>query len=66
MSESLRVGVVGAGLIAGCHVRAYTKTEGVDVVAVADTRLAKAERLAASVGAKACSGLDEVLAWKPT
>jgi ornithine cyclodeaminase/alanine dehydrogenase-like protein (mu-crystallin family) len=46
-SESLRVGVVGAGLIAGCHVRAYTKAAGVDVVAVADTRLSKAEQLAA-------------------
>jgi predicted dehydrogenase len=62
MSESLRVAVVGAGLIAGCHVRAYAKAEGVDVVAVADTHIGKAERLAASVGAKACSALDEVLA----
>ena len=62
MSESLRVGVIGAGLIAGRHVRAYTKAEGVDVVAVADTHLAKAEQLAASVGAEARTGLDEVLA----
>ena len=62
MSEALRVGVIGAGLIAGRHVRAYTKAEGVDVVAVADTRLAKAEQLAASVGAEARTGLDEVLA----
>ena len=62
MSGSLRAGVVGAGLIAGCHVRAYTKIAGVDVVAVADTRLAKAEQLAASVGAKAGTDLDEVLA----
>jgi myo-inositol 2-dehydrogenase/D-chiro-inositol 1-dehydrogenase len=62
MSESLRVGVIGAGLIAGRHVRAYTRAEGVDVVAVADTHLAKAEQLAASVGAEARTGLDEVLA----
>src|SRR4051794_12785340 len=62
MSETLRVGVVGAGLIAGCHVRAYSKTPGVDVVAIADTHLSKAEQLAASVGAKACVDLDDVLA----
>src|SRR4051812_27987069 len=62
VGETLRVGVVGAGLIAGCHVRAYTKTPGIDVVAVADTHLSKAEQLAASVGAKACVDLDDVLA----
>src|SRR3954468_17885612 len=62
MGETLRVGVVGAGLIAGCHVRAYTKTAGIDVVAVADTQLSKAEQLAASVGGQACLDRDEVLA----
>jgi len=62
MSESLRVGVVGAGLIAGCHVRAYATVPGVEVVAVADTRLAKAEQLAAPVGAQARASLEEVLA----
>lgn len=62
MSDPLRVGVVGAGLIAGCHVRAYTKAPGVEVVAVADPHLAKAEQLAATVGARASADLDEVLA----
>jgi myo-inositol 2-dehydrogenase/D-chiro-inositol 1-dehydrogenase len=61
VSDPLRVGVVGAGLIAGCHVRAYTATPDVEVVAVADPHLAKAEQLAATVGARACSDLDEVL-----
>lgn len=61
MSDRIRVGVVGAGLIAGCHVRAYTTADDVDVVAVADTNRPKAEQLAATVGAKACAGLDEVL-----
>lgn len=61
MSEILRVGVVGAGLIAGCHVRAYGRIPDVEVVAVADPQRAKAEHLAASAGAMACSGLDEVL-----
>lgn len=42
MSDRIRVGVVGAGLIAGCHVRAYTTADDVDVVAVADTNRPKA------------------------
>ena len=62
MSGSLRAGVIGAGLIAGCHVRAYAQAAGVEVVAVADPRLDKAEKLAASAGARACASLDEVLA----
>jgi predicted dehydrogenase len=65
VTDALTVGVVGAGLIAGCHVRAYTRTPGVEVVAVADPRLAKAEQLAAEVGATACADLDEVLAHDP-
>jgi myo-inositol 2-dehydrogenase/D-chiro-inositol 1-dehydrogenase len=64
MSKPLRVGIVGAGLIAGCHARAYARA-GADVVAVADTRLAKAEKLAAASGAAACTTLDEVLATGP-
>src|SRR4051794_33486959 len=48
-------------MIAGCHVRAYTATPGIEVVAVADPRPAKADALAATVGAKACADLDEVL-----
>jgi predicted dehydrogenase len=62
MAEPIRVGVVGAGMIAGCHVRAYAAAPGVDVVAVADPRESKAEALAATVGAKACADLDELLA----
>jgi myo-inositol 2-dehydrogenase/D-chiro-inositol 1-dehydrogenase len=53
--------VIGAGLIAGCHVRAYTQAPDVDVVAVADPRLAKAEQLADTVDARACTDLEQVL-----
>lgn len=62
MADPLRVGVVGAGLIAGCHVRAYSRTPDVEVVAVADSHLAKAEHLAATVDASAVCDLDDVLA----
>jgi myo-inositol 2-dehydrogenase/D-chiro-inositol 1-dehydrogenase len=61
VGDSLRVGVMGAGLIAGCHVRAYAQTPGVDVVAIADPQLSKAEQLAATVGARACVDLEQVL-----
>lgn len=65
MADSLRVGVVGAGLIAGCHVRAYARIADVEVVAVADPHLAKAEQLAADAGATAVYDLDDVLALEP-
>jgi myo-inositol 2-dehydrogenase/D-chiro-inositol 1-dehydrogenase len=65
MAEPLRVGVVGAGLIAGCHVRAYGRADDVAVVAVADPRRSKAEQLAGSVGAAPCTDLEEVLAHEP-
>lgn len=62
MSDSVRVDVVGAGMVAGCHVRAHAATPGVDVVAVADPRESKAAALAATVGATACADLEEVFA----
>jgi len=65
MGETLRVGMVGAGLIAGCHVRAYTEAEDVEVVAVADPRVATAEQLASTLGARACRDLDDVLELGP-
>jgi predicted dehydrogenase len=61
VGDRLRVGVVGAGMIAGCHVRAYAADDDVDVVAVADPRTDKAQRLAGTVGADACADLDGVL-----
>ncbi|MDX6325749.1 MAG: myo-inositol 2-dehydrogenase / D-chiro-inositol 1-dehydrogenase [Nocardioidaceae bacterium] len=61
MSQQLRAGIVGAGLIAGCHARAYAATPGVEVVAVADPRLSKAEQLAGSAGAEPCTDLEQVL-----
>ena len=48
-------------MVAGCHVRAYLAAAGVDLVAVADPHLAKAERLAGPVGAAAVTGLERLL-----
>lgn len=61
MTETLRVGVVGAGMIANVHVNAYSVTPGVEVVAVADPVASKAEQLAERVGAAVVPDLEAVL-----
>lgn len=62
MADGLRVGVIGAGLIAGVHVDAYERTPGIRVVAVADPVTVKAERLAVRAGAEVVRDLDELIA----
>ena len=57
----LRVGIVGAGMIAGVHARSYAGVPGARLVAVADPVLAKAERLADEHGAVALADLDALL-----
>lgn len=60
----LKVGIVGAGGIAnGSHVPAYRAlADRVQVVAVADICLERAEKTAAEFGAKAFSSVEEMLA----
>jgi Oxidoreductase family, NAD-binding Rossmann fold. len=48
-----RIGLVGAGFIAGRHLDALTAIEGVRVAGVADPRADRAEVLAARAGAAA-------------
>lgn len=62
MGDELRVGVLGAGLVAGEHVNAYGMTPGARVVAVADPVPGKAAQLAAVAGAAAVRDLDELVA----
>jgi predicted dehydrogenase len=61
MSDRLRVGIVGAGMIAGCHSRAYAALPDAEVVAVCDRRRSKAEELAATTGAAVVPDLDAIL-----
>src|ERR687890_2543807 len=61
MSDLLRVGIVGAGMIAGCHSRAYAATPGTEVVGVCDQRRPKAEQLAGTAGAAVVPDLDALL-----
>ncbi|MGI8701304.1 MAG: Gfo/Idh/MocA family protein [Nocardioidaceae bacterium] len=57
----LRVGIAGAGMIAGVHARAYAAEPGVRVVAVADPVASKAERLASQVGAATLPDLEALI-----
>ncbi len=59
--SDLKVGIAGAGLIAGVHARAYGAAGGVRVVAIADPVPGKAEQLAATVGASALDSIDALL-----
>lgn len=62
MADDLRVGVCGAGMIGGVHVRAWSALADVRVVAVADPVADKAAGLTGSVRAEAVADLDAVLA----
>ena len=58
----MRVAVIGAGLVAKTfHVPAFLACPGVEISAVYDRRLEKAEALAAPLGAKAFTDYGELL-----
>jgi myo-inositol 2-dehydrogenase / D-chiro-inositol 1-dehydrogenase len=57
----LRIGIVGAGYIAGRHAGYLVQLPEVDLVAVADPQLGRAEQLAARVGAQAVADADELV-----
>jgi myo-inositol 2-dehydrogenase / D-chiro-inositol 1-dehydrogenase len=57
----LRAGIIGAGEIARLHARGYAAVPGVQLVAVADLRLEKAQALAELHGAEALATTAELL-----
>ena len=61
MTAPLRLGIVGAGAIAGAHVAALAGSKEVTVSVVADTRLEAADALAAACGADAVGDHRAVL-----
>ena len=50
MTETLRVGILGAGLAAEGHAAAYSRLPGVEVVALWNRSKTRAESLAARLG----------------
>ena len=61
MTDTLTVGLVGAGMIAGVHAHAYRASPGVRLVGVVDPVGDKAQRLAEAHGAVAVPDLDALL-----
>ncbi|MBA2254649.1 MAG: Gfo/Idh/MocA family oxidoreductase [Chloroflexi bacterium] len=61
MSETVRVGFVGAGIIARRHLGDLAGFDDVRVVAVADVALERARELAGSTGANAYSDVAEMI-----
>lgn len=57
--------VVGAGYFADFHLDAWARVEGVEIVAVVDADLDRAEAAAVRVGARAFDRLDRLLAAGP-
>ena len=63
MSTRLRTAVIGAGTIGTVHARALTELpDDIELVAVADTDLARAEKLAAEYGVEATGDIPALLA----
>lgn len=58
----LKAGVVGAGVFGGYHAKKYVELPGVELVAVFDIDLSRAEALAGPLGAKAYDDMDAFLA----
>jgi predicted dehydrogenase len=61
VSGELRVGLLGAGMIAGVHAHAYRESPGVRLVAVADPVPGKPDRIAEQHGACVVPDLDAML-----
>ncbi len=58
----IRIGLIGAGRVAGTHADVLGRTPGVEVVAVADPRADAAHQLASSLGVASFDSLTDVLA----
>jgi myo-inositol 2-dehydrogenase/D-chiro-inositol 1-dehydrogenase len=57
----LKIGIIGAGYIAGVHAGILTRDERVEIVAVHDVVRDCSERLSQTTGAKVCDDAQEVI-----
>ncbi|MWD30018.1 NAD-dependent epimerase/dehydratase family protein [Aquicoccus sp. SCR17] len=62
MAEDIRVGIIGAGYIAGWHAEALKLTPGARLTAVCDLSPGAAEALAGPNGARAFTSVEDMLA----
>lgn len=62
MSETLRAGVIGAGVFGGYHAGQYARQDGVSFVGVFDPRAPRAAEVAMPLGGRAFADLDALLA----
>jgi predicted dehydrogenase len=62
MSETLRGGVIGAGVFGGYHARQYARLPGVTFSGVYDVHPDRAAKVAMPLGGRAYADLDEFLA----
>jgi len=62
MSETLRGGVIGAGVFGGYHARQYARLPGVTFSGVYDVHPERAAKVAMPLGGRAFADLDEFLA----
>ena len=61
MSQNIRVGVVGVGYLGRFHALIYSRMPGVDLVGVADSSVATAQRVAEECGCAAYENGSELL-----
>jgi predicted dehydrogenase len=62
MTQTLKAGVVGAGVFGGYHAKKYAELDGVTLVGVFDIDLARATALAGPLGAQGYDDMDAFLA----
>ena len=62
MTQTLKAGVVGAGVFGGYHAKKYVELDGVTLVGVFDIDLSRAKALAEPLGAEGFDDMDAFLA----
>ena len=62
MNAKLRTGIVGCGILGRSHARFFSRNRNSSVVAVADTLVDRAERVAADIGGRAYADFHDMLA----
>ncbi len=62
MSETLRAGVIGAGVFGGYHAQKWSRMDGVRLTAILDSHPERAADLAGRIGGQAFSEMDKFLA----